>query len=291
MLRKAERDGPLLNFCKLGQLGLMAVGFRGSGLKDADFEELLGLMQKMTEDSRLPLTHASTPVWEEFNRLRDKVNCTLSHNEDNANMQALLAMIDEVHRRHQERRLSDHVLAQASGTSSVAQPNPPSRGSIPRNDRGCTPTPTAFIEDPLRVNIPSPQHIDVRGISLSPPNNSRVGFANVYPTPYPLIPGQIVLRGGISRPPTLFPRSGSADVISQRIQFSHSPPPHMHYVSQRRHSSVYDHRRGHTPPIWASRLATPRPSLDIFSSSALSQPFGFSKDQVFSSSPLASPVE
>jgi hypothetical protein len=166
MLRKAERDGPLLNFCKLGQLGLMAVGFRGSGLKDADFEELLGLMQKMTEDSRLPLTHASTPVWEEFNRLRDKVNCTLSHNEDNANMQALLAMIDEVHRRHQERRLSDHVLAQASGTSSVAQPNPPSRGSIPRNDRGCTPTPTAFIEDPLRVNIPSPQHIDVRGMAF-----------------------------------------------------------------------------------------------------------------------------
>lgn len=54
MLHKAERDGPLLNFCKLGQLGMMAVGFKGSGLKDTDLKELLGLMQKMMEDSRLP---------------------------------------------------------------------------------------------------------------------------------------------------------------------------------------------------------------------------------------------
>jgi hypothetical protein len=53
-LQTAERDGPLLNFCKLGQLGTMAVPFEGSGLKDADFEKLSDLMQKMTDDSRLP---------------------------------------------------------------------------------------------------------------------------------------------------------------------------------------------------------------------------------------------
>ena len=151
MLLKAERDGPLLNFCKLGRLGMMAVGFKGSGLRDTDFEELFGLMQKMTEDSRLPLIHASTPVWDEFSRLRDEVFgvCRSSRNEDKARIQVLLAKIDEVDRRYQERRPSDHVLAQASGTSAPVQPNPHSKGSIPGNDRsGYTPTSTAFIGDP-----------------------------------------------------------------------------------------------------------------------------------------------
>ena len=161
MLLKAERDGPLLNFCKLGRLGMMAVGFKGSGLKDTDFEELLGLMEKMTEDSRLPLTHASTSVWDELRRLRDEVFdvCRSSCNEG---IQALLATIDEVNRRYQERRPSDHVLAQASGTSAVVQQNPPSRGSIPGNDRSAyTPTSAPFIGDPLSIS--PTQRVDARG--------------------------------------------------------------------------------------------------------------------------------
>jgi hypothetical protein len=210
--------------------------------------------------------------------------CTLSSDEDNPHIQALLAKFDEVHRRHQEHRKSDHVLAQASGTSVVGQSNPPFRGSVPGNDRsGYIPTSTAFIGDPLNISpaqriddrgtlcdgipfrlVPADTRLNLPGAALSPPNNSRVGFANVYPTLYSLIPGQIVSRGGISRPPFLptpFPRSGSTDIPSQRIQSSRPPSPHMRYVGQRRHSSVYDHRRGYTPPIWVNRLATSRPSL------------------------------
>jgi hypothetical protein len=166
MLHKAERDGPLLNLCKLGQLGMMAVGFKGSGPKDTDFKELLGLMEKLMEDSRLPLEHASTPVWEEFSRLRDEVVnvCMLSSKEDKPNIQALLEKFEEVHRRHREHRPSDHVpTAQASGTSAVVQPNRPSKRSVPGNDRtGYIPTPTAFSEDPH--NISPARQVNDRGM-------------------------------------------------------------------------------------------------------------------------------
>ena len=71
-LYKAARDGPLLNFCRLGHLGLMAVPFKGSGLKDADLKKLLDLMEKVKDDPDLPLTRASAPVWEELRELRDE---------------------------------------------------------------------------------------------------------------------------------------------------------------------------------------------------------------------------
>ena len=138
-LEVAERDGPLLNFCRLVRLGMMAVPFEGSGLEKGDFEKLLHLMQKMTEDSPLLLVHASTSVtvWEELHRLRDEVTDIheTSRNEDGPwdgpDMGALLKMIDCVHRRctlssHEHLRI-DSVQAQASGTSAVVQPNPPSR--------------------------------------------------------------------------------------------------------------------------------------------------------------------
>ncbi|KAI9458334.1 hypothetical protein BJY52DRAFT_1269126 [Lactarius psammicola] len=64
MLATATRDGPLLNFCKLGHLGMMAVPFKESGLEDMDFKKLFDLLQKMMEDPRLTL--ASTPVWEDL---------------------------------------------------------------------------------------------------------------------------------------------------------------------------------------------------------------------------------
>ncbi|KAI9458329.1 hypothetical protein BJY52DRAFT_425686 [Lactarius psammicola] len=50
-LDTAARDGPLLNFCKLGHLGMMAVPFKGSGLANADFGKLIG---SIAEDDRRP---------------------------------------------------------------------------------------------------------------------------------------------------------------------------------------------------------------------------------------------
>ena len=144
-LEVAQRDGPLLNFCRLVQLGMMAVPFEGSGLKEADFTKLLDLMQKMMEDSPLPLVHDSTSVWEELRRLRlevaDICEKTSLSNEDQAHMKALLMQINEVYRRRpsstHERFQIDHVhQAEGSGTSAVVQPNPPSTGLlIPENNR------------------------------------------------------------------------------------------------------------------------------------------------------------
>ena len=164
ILGTAARDGPLLNFCKLGHLGIMAVPSRGSGLDDTDVNGLLDLLQKMTEDPRLPLTLASTPVWDDLGRLRDEVVYIWerSSNKDKANRQALLAQIDAVyvHRPSstQEHRPSDHAQAQASGTSAVVEPNLPSRGSTLGSSYAST---LAIIEE---RNVSSPtQEADFRG--------------------------------------------------------------------------------------------------------------------------------
>ena len=111
-LKAAKRDGPLLNFCRLIYIGMLAVPFKGSGLRETDFKKLLDLMQKMSDDSPLPLGHASTSVWEELCQLRDEVAdiCKKIKNEDQvvgasyrsdgASMMALLDKIDRVHCRH-----------------------------------------------------------------------------------------------------------------------------------------------------------------------------------------------
>ena len=142
-LEVAKRDGPLLNFCRLVHLGMMAVPMEGSGLKEADFKKLLDLMQKMAEDLPLPLVHASTSVWEELRRLQDEVADIreMISSEDQAHMKALLMQINEVYRR---RPSSTHecfpidlvLQAEGSGSSPVVQPRPPSTGLlIPENNR------------------------------------------------------------------------------------------------------------------------------------------------------------
>ena len=117
-LDQAQRDGRLLNFCRLGHLGMMAVPFKGSGLRDTDFEKLLDLMKKVSEDQGLPLTEASTRVWEELRQLRDEAFDKLSKNDqvveildrsseeqgeedkDKVNMEKLLKTIDTVYYQH-----------------------------------------------------------------------------------------------------------------------------------------------------------------------------------------------
>ncbi|KAH9017223.1 hypothetical protein EDB85DRAFT_682169 [Lactarius pseudohatsudake] len=156
MLETAARDGPLLNFCKLGRLGVMAVPFKGSGLEDTDcFKKLLDLLKEMADDPRLPLTLASTLIWDDLGRLRDDVLdiCARSNDEDKANMQALLEKINAVYdmRRppstHEHPR--DYVQSQGSGNSPVVQSNTPSRGLIQSNEiSSYVPTSTGGGEDP-----------------------------------------------------------------------------------------------------------------------------------------------
>jgi hypothetical protein len=181
-LKAAKRDGPLLNFCRLGHLGMMAMPFEGSGLKEADFAKLLNLMQKMTEDPRLPLVNASTSVWEELRQLRDEIAEICENiskedqavgvfergcSEDGAHMEALLMKIKEVYRRcpssTHEHYPTDHVQAQASGTSAAVQPNPPSRGLlIPENNRYSHASTSTTLIDEQHNNSPI-QEVNFRG--------------------------------------------------------------------------------------------------------------------------------
>jgi hypothetical protein len=171
-LRLAERDGPLLNFCKLGHLGMMAVPFKGSGLKDTDFQNLLGLMQKMMEDSHLPLTNASPPVWDELRQLREDVFTTREGigndqgivesitEEDTANMNKLLEKISKVYSQRPSSTQEYRVRTQASGTSAIVQPNLTSGESMPGINRsGYASSSSTVVEDwhdnsPAQVDDP-----------------------------------------------------------------------------------------------------------------------------------------
>ncbi|KAI0289700.1 hypothetical protein B0F90DRAFT_706872 [Multifurca ochricompacta] len=121
----AVRDGPLLNFCKIGHLGATTIPFEGSDLESADIEKLWELLRKMMTDSRLPLKRASNGVWVKLGWLRELVSDigTKSSSEGKVRLQPLLLMIEEVYHLRppatQESCSSGH--AQTSGKSAIAQ--------------------------------------------------------------------------------------------------------------------------------------------------------------------------
>ena len=152
MLDVAVRDGSLLNFVKLGHLATTAVPFEGSGLDDAEFGKLVDLLQKMMDDSALPLQLASVKVWEDLSQLRDKVwdISARSSDGDKAKLQALLAKIDVIHDHGpcaaQGSSQSNHAQAQASGSSAVVQP---------RQSPGQASTSTAVAPDQYDASSPN----------------------------------------------------------------------------------------------------------------------------------------
>ncbi|KAI9453104.1 hypothetical protein BJY52DRAFT_1290809 [Lactarius psammicola] len=303
-LDTAARDGPLLNFCKLGHLGMMAVPFKGSGLADTDFKKLLDLLQKMMEDPRRPLTLASTPVWEDLGQLRVEVlgvfAWSSSDSVDKVNMKALLAKIDEVYRHRpsstKEHRPSDHVHAKDSEAPAFSRPNPPSRWPMPAYDRSSyASTSTTVIED--RHDSSPAQEADFKGIAPTPFNNSRSEFPNLYSIPYPLLPSQIGPGGAIARPffasflPTLLPPLGNTDLASPGIPSIHHPYPYLRHNDQLHRAPVYYPPRGDAPASWACQSAT-LPSLrssTIMLSTSSNTWFGSSSTNgVYSSTPPAS---
>ncbi|KAI9440909.1 hypothetical protein H4582DRAFT_1939990, partial [Lactarius indigo] len=202
-LEIAARDGPLLNFCKLGHLGLMAVPFKGSGLEDTDyFKKLLELLQKMTVDPRLPLKLASPLVWEDLRRLQEEVFdiCAGSSDKDEANMQELLAKIDAVYQQRpsstQEHRPNDHVQPQASGTPPVAQPNPPFRGQIPANDRSSYASSSTTVIGGRHSDSPT-QEDYYKGLTLTPTSQASLRHHSI--TPAANLQTYIVFRTPSSR--------------------------------------------------------------------------------------------
>jgi hypothetical protein len=96
MLDTAIRDGPLLNFCKLGYLTVTAVPFAGSGLESADIKKVQALQKTLLDDDQdLPLNRASAEVWKELSRLKCEVDNVLerSFGEERKMLDGLLQMI------------------------------------------------------------------------------------------------------------------------------------------------------------------------------------------------------
>jgi len=95
---RAERDGPLLVFYKLGHLATTAVPFDGSGLDTKDLKNVSELMKNMIENERPALDRASVQVREKLGTLRGEVShlCDKLSNEDRDRLQPLLTMIDVV---------------------------------------------------------------------------------------------------------------------------------------------------------------------------------------------------
>jgi len=94
-LDAAIRDGPLLNFCKLGHLAVTAVPFAGSGLECADIEKVRVLQKKMLADERSSPSRASDRVWSKLDRLEHEV-CDArakSSSEERDMLEELLVMI------------------------------------------------------------------------------------------------------------------------------------------------------------------------------------------------------
>ncbi|KAH8991721.1 hypothetical protein EDB92DRAFT_1816260 [Lactarius akahatsu] len=136
-LTKAVQGGPLLNFCKLGRLATTMVPFDGSDLSDLDLENLLELLQSMTEDSRLPLKDASPEVWEDLSRLRDIIS--KSRDRDKVKLQPLFEKIEQVYEldpfASQESGLGDRSGAPDSEISTFVQPRLSSRELRPSHNR------------------------------------------------------------------------------------------------------------------------------------------------------------
>ena len=97
MLDAAIRDGPLLNFCKLGHLTVTAVPFAGSGLERADIEKVQELQRRMlpVTNEHPPPIPASERAWRKLNRLEHEVRdaITKSSSEEKDMLEQMLVMI------------------------------------------------------------------------------------------------------------------------------------------------------------------------------------------------------
>ena len=101
MIHRTERDGPLLIFCRLGDLAVTAVVLNHSGLESEDIEVVMELQRKVIEKRRLPLNKASTTVWEALDQLRNRVTdlCDERTRKDRGIhiLYGLLQLIDDIH--------------------------------------------------------------------------------------------------------------------------------------------------------------------------------------------------
>ena len=243
----AVRDGSMLNFVKLGHLATTAVPFEGSGLEEGELGKLVELLQKMMDDSELPLQLASAKVWEDLSRLRDEIReiSAKSSDDDRAKLQALQEKIEIVHGQgpyaSQRPSQNNDTQAQASGSSTVVQPRQSSPEPIPSYDissRASASASTAAAPDQYNVSSRSDSggavFLSSRNSSFnhlpdfvvesrseyttSTSDNSRNEHVNLYSVPYPHLPSQAG-PGGVTRRPT----TGPLTVVSSPLLGSAQP--------------------------------------------------------------------
>jgi hypothetical protein len=105
MVDMITNDGPLSMFCRLGYLASSTISSHHSGLESKDIEKVFELQDKLMVDQRPPLNGASDTVWEDLDRLREKVDdlCGVSSGgngnignagEEGESLQPLLRRID-----------------------------------------------------------------------------------------------------------------------------------------------------------------------------------------------------
>jgi hypothetical protein len=173
MLKVAVRDGPLLNFCKLGRLATTMVPFEGSDLNDLDVETLLKLLQSMMDDSRLPIQGASADVWEDLRQLRDDVDHVISksHDGDKDKMWPLFEKTDQVYRLRlfasQESGPSDHLLAPSSKTWAIARRRLSARERPLRNRYSDASGSSSTVVAESRYAASPTNETEIRGAALS----------------------------------------------------------------------------------------------------------------------------
>ena len=319
----AVRDGSLLNFIKLGHLATTAVPFEGSGLEEAELGKLVDLLQKMMDDSELPLQLASVNVWEDLSRLRDQVReiSTKSNDDDKFKLQALQGKIDIVHSQGpyatQGLSQSDDAQAQASGSWTVLQSRRSSPEPMPGHDTLThNSASTAVAPDYYKFSSPSesgggevlllsrisnfsnlhPDFLaDARSdYTNSTSDNSRKEHVNLYSVPYPHLPSQAGPSSDTTRRPIPGPLLGGTQADAPGTTPIDPSSPFVRNNNQQRLASVYypPRRSSMSNPPTQSNLPTkfrsPTRKIHTTAPGALIVPFA--NDIVRTSSPPSSPV-
>ena len=124
MIHRTECDGPLLIFCRLGHLAVVAIVLKDSGVESEDIEVVMELQRKVIEKRRLPLNKASTTAWKALIQLRHQVMdlCDESTKKDRRILilHDLRQLIDSLYERRpsgSEGLSSEHAEEQGPETS------------------------------------------------------------------------------------------------------------------------------------------------------------------------------
>ena len=124
------RDGPLLNFCRLGRWTFEVMLTEASDVSSEDMKRPLRTLKRMLDTPHLPLVNAPGEMWAEFDRLLAGVRGVVAlggGGQNEENLRQLLETIEEVNRirpaayeRPEEMR--DQTGAPASVIQDVWQP-------------------------------------------------------------------------------------------------------------------------------------------------------------------------